>query len=145
MSEERKPMAKRKQLTKATATEAANVLLRQMNTQGWNIKVWENLGWHYCLKLGDSGLSLSYCDMDATYSCLLSDRAEVLHGGMSWWLDRGSYKDPNKAVNGQLKLASEFINKLTTHVDGVTRVLLGAEYSGKPKPKTKKKPKKKAK
>ena len=94
--------------TKADATrEAKKTLSLLKNKKGWKIVVWENLGWCFCLEKG--GLSLWGHDYGSgmKYSCLLSNNHP--HAGEMYWSDHFSSKNPNKAVEHQLKLATDFL------------------------------------
>jgi hypothetical protein len=89
--------------TENQAIAAAKRLLKKMKTSGWEIVVWENLGWHYKLVRGNI--------------CLYEHESMV--GKPTYWTLRGydgagemylthnyeRHTDPNKAVTAQLNLA----------------------------------------
>jgi hypothetical protein len=39
-------------LTKKQVERDGAALLAQMHGEGWTLDVWENLGWHYCVRRG---------------------------------------------------------------------------------------------
>lgn len=109
-------------MTEKQATSAANKLLRQMKTSGWEIRVWENLGWHYSLLLqvgDDCGVSLSDCSHQGkiTYYCLAS--RNYLGSGETQWTSNKYFDDPNSAFEHQLarikkeaKSIVKFVNQI---------------------------------
>lgn len=99
--------------TKPEAECAGKVLLKRMRGKQWALRVWENLGWHYGVYCEpESDIRLSVCiaqdpDGSVRYSCLLGrDGAGELHWYQGEW-----YKDPNRAVKAQLKLARTFADE----------------------------------
>lgn len=104
------------QESKAAARAAGMKLLRRMKGKGWRLRVHENIGWHYSVYRGPLQL---FPSGPRHFFCLLSgnptDRPAM--GGDGIWIDRGVYTDPNKAVDGQIRLARAVIARLTRAVD----------------------------
>jgi len=102
--------------SKAEATKAGKELLKKVKGN-WKLRVWENLGWHYALYNKDhSGLNLYVSEGECipkgnTYSCMLSSTPGD-SGGEMYWTDNYHSKDPNKAVEHQIKVARKFVDKL---------------------------------
>lgn len=93
-------------LTKGQAKEAGNELLELIDEEGWEIRIWENLGWHYCAKKGHLSVYPTITGKyRASFSTKRGDSATP-----TYWADRKSYNDPMEAVIAQLRKALEFIN-----------------------------------
>ena len=82
------------------AKAAAKDLLGAMRGNGWKTRVWENMGWHYEVRLSvKSGTLMVWPCGDGTYMALLG--AGVCHdaGGNYCWSQRlGSHNNPNAAA-----------------------------------------------
>lgn len=84
------------------AHKDAKNLIKQMKTTGWNVHVWENLGWHWRINKLDGLLSVSG-DPKTGYNAMLSTS---LPGTCdSIWYDPKYFKDPNKAVAHRITVA----------------------------------------
>lgn len=97
------------------ATAEARKVLKLMKTKGWKIEVWENLGWHFCLRNYRLSLYESrYGAKPPQYSCLLAsnDRAPG-SGSCLWSPQQGHHRsDPNVAVEVQMRLAEAVVREL---------------------------------
>ena len=79
-------------MKKKEAISRAKLLLNKMETKGWKIRVWENLGWHYEL----INQTISITDEDSL------DTRAMLCPHYSFW-EVTHCKNPNMAVKGLLK------------------------------------------
>jgi hypothetical protein len=92
-------------LTKKEAKKKGHELLAKMKTQGWELDVWQNLGWHYCLRKKYITL---YPTTSGRYFTLMGENG----AGEIYFSTKGSYfKDPNKAVEHQLVVAILHVSK----------------------------------
>lgn len=107
--------------TKAEALRRARQVKAQLKTKGWKIKVWNNLGWHWSLDHLDGHLTLHECLHSKTFSTLFST-GDYAHTGSYNWLVRGSFKDPNKAIEVQLHAAREYVKRTAAWVDNLKKV-----------------------
>lgn len=80
-------------------------MLKALKGEGWKGEVWENLGWHCCAYLGN--LVIYYSEHIDGYHCLLSTDAPGT--GETYWSTNEHFKDPNEAVQDQLRRAREHI------------------------------------
>lgn len=87
--------------------------------KGWKICVWENLGWHVCLKRGTISVSPGYHrNGKPTYFALMSDRkGEATGGAMIWHNDHPNFDTPSEAVIHQVQLARKVIDNLVDIVE----------------------------
>lgn len=111
--------------TKEQATRAAKKLLAKINTPGWSIRVWENLGWHYCLEHEVGGFSLSEfknSEGEMHYICLLGED-DSGPGGSMLWTSEGSHLDPNEAIWSQVLQAQRVVYKLHNRIGSILKVL----------------------
>lgn len=101
-------------MTKNKAMQRAKAMQAKMKTKGWRIEVHENFGWHYSIRKGWITLYESTCDgFPSTYWTLMSN---MRGAGETFLLvpDRHTrrQKDPNKAVEAQLKVAKAHLKKI---------------------------------
>lgn len=102
------------------ANRAAKRALKKMRTLGWRARVWENLGWHYCLHHLEGWLSV--WELDGRYACMLSDQ---MPGSGSYLWDPCTWvKDPNRAVREQMKLARAYVDKVARFVNKIEQELV---------------------
>lgn len=106
--------------TKAQVTAEAKKTLKQMKTKGWEIRVHENLGWHWCLE--NVGGHFCIHGEDNCYWTLLSD-GDYAHTGSVDWNARKEFSDPNRAVDHQLTLAREHRDKISAWINQVEDAL----------------------
>lgn len=94
--------------TKAEAMLAARKLLARMNSPGWKIDVWSNLGWHFCLKRG----TMSLRQDGNTYNVYYSDEEGGVGEPTYYNICGHRSNDPNVAVAGAINRAEKFIRRL---------------------------------
>jgi hypothetical protein len=112
--------------TEALARRKGEALLKKLKGEGWELNVWENGGWHYSAQNGPLTVhASSYRIGPTTYWCLLSEEFERYPvGGAPFWTARGnpSFEDPNDAVRQQVKIARQFVKKVTKIVNQVAAI-----------------------
>jgi hypothetical protein len=108
-------------LTEVEARRAGEELLRRLNGSGWELCVHENCGWHYYCH---NGLLSVYENGVGKYFTLLSADPNLKACGEIYWTEEERFDDPNKAVEHQMMLARNFLNKIRRVVDGVEKRLL---------------------
>lgn len=114
-------------MTKAEATKEGKALLARMKGVGWKLRVWENCGWHYSVLLG----TIYVYGSPGCFNVLFSADKKIPGAGEIFWTTRGEhYKDPNRAVEMQLKCARTFVNKCSKAIEDVERGL-NAKKKGK--------------
>lgn len=99
---------------KIEAVRKANALLAKMKGKGWEISVFENLGWHYRVMC----FPFSVRENEGRYSVLMSDDPEYPTSGAVFWTKPEFYDDPNVAVSVQLATAEKF----TTHLNSIIKM-----------------------
>ncbi len=88
------------------AVKHAKQTLRRMKTRGWEVRVWENLGWHYMLTNKLCGLSLHLNYNKTGYWCMMAGHdAKNVTCGDAYFDVTQSFKDPNQAVEAMFKIA----------------------------------------
>lgn len=109
-------------MTKEEAEKKGREMLAMMNTGGWKLEVWENLGWHCALRNGYVNISHSnYGDGDS-YLALVNDRGSGSHDS---FVNAGGiehHTDPNEAVESRLRQIEEWLDGVVTK----TRATLAA-------------------
>lgn len=111
-------------MTKNEATRRAARLVKRLHGTGWEADVWDNMGWHYAAVNGGLKLCVSPSEVGGKtrYTVLLGEHdADKALGGMSYWLVRDSFTDPNAAVRRQVTEAWRFIDKLVSNVEPLSR------------------------
>jgi hypothetical protein len=99
---------------KAEAFAKARALQKRMRGGPWRISVWHTNAWHYALRMGSLNLyptNDGECCDDSKYFCLMSD-THGDSGGLPAFTEDYTYRDPNKAVAKQIKVARRYVNKL---------------------------------
>lgn len=101
---------------KREADARANDLVNYLNnvTGGnWKKRVWENLGWHYAVRLGSIEVyAHSYTWRNTTYNALVGDTIES-GGGLGIWTDSNSgFEKPEEAVRHAMNNAKTVVDKL---------------------------------
>lgn len=103
--------------TKEQATKKGKALLKRMVGDGWKLRVWENLGWHFSVSL----LNLTiFDDCGNDYSAFLTTDESHRGSGEMFWSPGKSFADPNKAVKYQLKIAQDFTNVCQKTISAIT-------------------------
>lgn len=96
---------------KQEAIEAANSTLRRMkNPELWNIRVWQNLGWHYNLQAAN--ISLSEGSKGKFFALVSSDYDKCGTGLAAWSPGDSHFGDPNKAVENAVAAAVNYAEEL---------------------------------
>ena len=105
--------------TKDKATAAALALQKRMTSKGWQIDVWENIGWHYSLYNGPIALHPGFNDR---YFTLMSEQLPApgqRPSGSIHWSQRPFFRDPNKAVRDQVKAARAYLDSRLAEITAV--------------------------
>jgi hypothetical protein len=93
------------------ATIEAKAIITAMKTKGWRAEVTENLGWYWCLTNDFCGISLHVHEHYGVpkYWCLMAggDVTNATSGSYDFHSDK-SFRDPNRAVAHQIKIATRF-------------------------------------
>ena len=115
--------------TKAEIMAAGQRVLKMMKSPGWKLRVHNNIGWHYSVYHPKSGIQLccGYQQLNPkNFSTLMSESQGADYGGTgsTLWSHDKYFKDPNKAVEYQLKLARDFVNNLKNVVENAEREIL---------------------
>jgi len=97
--------------TKKEAALKGKKLLKQMAGRGWKLRVWENLGWHYCVNSGPVSVYPSY--NEGNFFCLIStDPKKAGFGGSAWTNSSASpHKNPNQVVWEAFENMSQVVDK----------------------------------
>ena len=115
-------------LTKEQAELRGNTLHNRMKGPGWELYVWENLGWHHSVCNGamvvrGSSLGPAINGAEDEYDCLMNSDHDDPHGGGHLdWTTNFSSGDPNEVVLHQLREARDVLNryiKAVTYLEGV--------------------------
>lgn len=108
-------------LDKRTAIACGRALRDRMKGNGWVLHVWQNMGWHYMVRLGVMNVHVSrYRGVDS-YHTLFGYR----HAGRPELTDAKSrsFKDPNRAVQAQVRFAKEHLRGLQEALDSCKTTL----------------------
>ena len=92
--------------TKNAARQAGRRLITKMNSKGWKLRVWENMGWHYSIRKGAVTLyETIYMSGEKVYDTLMSSSTPGA-GEMYYDPRQKNFTDPNEAYFHQLRVAS---------------------------------------
>jgi len=108
-------------LSKTEAKRAGTLLLDRMVGEGWELRVWENSGWHYSVYNGC--LNVHPAEPNG-FSCLLSSDVNV-NGGLAMWTTDFTHEDPNEVALHEIKNARSVIKRLDRAVSASERVFCG--------------------
>lgn len=104
-------------MTKFEAAHYADKLLHSMKTKGWEIRMHENMGWHYKLVLPIEGIegiaggaSIHPISKNGPYFCMISEN--YLGAGQQGLYDPKPCDDPNKAFENSLATFEKLANFL---------------------------------
>jgi len=112
-----------KKISEKEARKAGAKLLLKMAGHGWHLRVWENMGWHYCAQNGGMTVHLSSLKHEKYFALLDYGSGG---GGLAHWTDQNIYADPNKAVRVQLEIAQKYIRDGLSFLDLLSdRLFLG--------------------
>lgn len=103
--------------TNAQAVEEGKIVKAMLkNPKGWRIHTWNNLGWHVCLRKG--GLSLNWSkNYDDTRSFFTLLGMDHVGAGETFWTPSKHFRNPNKAIEHQIRMARTFLKRATATVD----------------------------
>jgi hypothetical protein len=102
--------------TKKEAEKLGQELLSHMKGNGWELRIWENLGWHYSVT---NNLLEVYPSSNGKYFCLFGYKS----GGRPEWTIKESFDNPNEAVERTLQLARNNVNELLKIVEDGEKVI----------------------
>lgn len=86
----------------------ATATVKKMKTKGWQVHVWENRRWNWCLTNKLCGMSIHVTDdvRGRTFWCMMEGRdAKNATNGEFCWNVTENFKEPNKAVAAMVKYA----------------------------------------
>lgn len=86
-------------MTKEEAEQKAQELCERLGP-GWEPKVWNNMGWHWCVQNQVISVWLSY---DNVYRALINSEE---HLGSGKWISGKGSKNPLQAIRNSLAIAS---------------------------------------
>ena len=101
------------------AKNKAQELIKKVKSIGWEIDIWENLGWHYAIK--NRYMHLHNID-NKYYYCLISNRPNG-YGGMEIWTDKKFFTDPNKAVQHAVIRVHMYYKSIKVVADSVKKII----------------------
>lgn len=105
--------------TKHEAEKAGQALLDKLdNKTNWVVKVWENMGWHYCIECGS--MQVSPALGDGQYFALMSTSAQRPGEGFPEWTTNFRSSDPNEVISHQIKQALSFVKQCQDSILSVT-------------------------
>jgi len=110
-------------MTKQEATIRVQKLQARMDTpDAWNIRVWENMGYHYSLEHCGGHITLSESFrmnslQPSGFYALIHAEKDMFCSGDMFWVDRNDYLDPNEAVAGAVKIALAHVANLVAVTD----------------------------
>ena len=109
-------------LTEAQAKAKGAELLRGLNGTGWELKVFENCGWHYtaCNKF----ISV-HPSRGGKYFAMMTADEDRPGVGEVYWRSDGSFDTPQEAVEAQLQVARNHFDKVRQAVEYVEKHTLG--------------------
>jgi hypothetical protein len=130
-------------MTKEQATDRARRLMRRVKGKGWTMQIHENIGWHFCLKLGELKLYEMEDKGRYFYSTLMGDYRNC-SGGVTYFrvteanckelgLKRFLISDPNDAVRVQLIVARRWVDSYTREANRVVSAVEDA-FGEAPRP-----------
>lgn len=110
--------------TKKEAERLGQILLKKMKGEGWELRVHENQGWHYCV--WNRAIHVSQGRNENEYFVLLGDKdmPQYSGGGLGMWVDHETYSDPNEAVRKQLLMAHNVVDDLLLAIRAVEKRVL---------------------
>jgi hypothetical protein len=99
------------------AHQEARETIRKLKTKGWKARIWENMGWHWCLVNTLCGMSLHN---NGKFWTMINSEKESSHGDNGVNFSR-NHSDPNKAVAEQIKLALPYYEHLAQAFENLKR------------------------
>lgn len=102
-------------LTEAQARFHGNLLKERLGPEIWELKVWENFGWHYNLRAGGISISADHSSGGIKYGALIGDRGS---GYGEWHVQDGwRNADPIEAMRVSLQKAREVTDQRLSVVE----------------------------
>lgn len=101
--------------TKREARAAAKVAKSEVEKEfgpGWRVRVWENMGWYFCVKKWPISVrkDIGSPGEDTTWWAQISPSGES--GLMMWQPGSESYYEPRSAITAAVRAAQECLNDL---------------------------------
>lgn len=91
--------------------------LHKMHGKGWYTRVWENVGWHWCLHNGPVNVNASHSAFGPpTFWAMVSPTDGGSGGLAAWSPDHKHFRDPNKAARHAIKAARRYVDSLDSVV-----------------------------
>ncbi len=110
-------------MTKNEAEKLGKKLLKKLGV-GWELELWENLGWNYDVTNGPLNVFKSSFVGEESYSCLMSDIPKFSGGGASvWHLNKNWSNDPWVSIQRQVKEARKVVDELSETVEAAEIIL----------------------
>lgn len=113
--------------TRRKAQAFGKKIQARLRGDNWTIRVWENLGWHVCWRLGR--VSLYYASYDHNFSCLIADDDTAPGSGSPVWTTNFSSSDPNAAVKHDLDYAVNVAKDMLRGLDEAVKLFEGYNES----------------
>jgi hypothetical protein len=116
--------------TKREATEAGKVAKTEVEKEfgkGWAVRVWENIGWHFCLKKWPISVYKDiYVDGPPTWWALVGEDG---NSGLAMWTpDDVTYDEPGPAIKAAVVATHECLNGLISVVGtAMSNIGIGVE------------------
>ena len=110
-------------MTRESARKAARKLFKDHGIKGAKISIWENLGWHFCLRHPNFSIYPPYSDLRKKFSCLASFDGI---GGDVRWSTGDTYETPKKALEGTLSRIKKAIRN-DTQLKNIIEKALGKQ------------------
>ena len=111
-------------MKESEAERLGKKLLKKLGI-GWELNVWENLGWHYATTNGPLNVFSDYYGKRKSFSCLMSDTPKFSGGGANIWHLNGNWsEDPWVCIQRQVKEARKVVNELSKAVEAAEKILV---------------------
>lgn len=105
---------------KAEATKAAKALVKQMG-KGWEMRVWENIGWHAAV--GKAPFSIYINRKPWYYSVMMSDAQDRCWIGTIHWPSVFHGQDPKKLVRKAQKAFMQYAECMLSMAVHTTKIV----------------------
>lgn len=112
--------------TEGEAYKGAVILQDLMNTTGWRIRVWENLGWHYQISKGTISIYEAYKHIDdptSYHAMIAGEPGQNGHGLAAWSGDFFASSDPNEVVWRAIGEAVTYVNEITQAMEEAQKAM----------------------
>lgn len=110
------------------AVKMAGETIKRLKTRGWVAQLWENCGWHFCIKNTMCGMSVHYESNTNKFWCMMDygDAKNTSTGSTCWSNNATSYADPNKAVADMSKRAMVVCEAFARGQENLKSIFTGA-------------------